>query len=115
MGGSEKRRRSDLKLIKTYDKEQHLLTSAVFGAGLISGILRGPAISIHVDKVESTIKAAGQLADVNRECNLAILELEHLVRAFVFHQKEARANVGGVGSAGDKANLQLVAIGVNAI
>lgn len=87
------------------------VASSVFGTCLVAIVPSHATIGIHGDKVQSSIESAGQSGSVHIECELLILQLEHLVGTIVLHQKQTRANVGS----SDKAQREGIAICARAV
>ena len=76
---------------------------AVLGAGVVAAVLREAAVATHLHKVQRAVQAAGQLAHVHVEGELAVLELEHLVVRVVLHEEHAAADVRAVVPAAARA------------
>lgn len=83
------------------------VASSVLGTCLVALVPLQATIGIHGDKVQSSIESAGQLGSIHIDCELLVLQLEHLVGSFVLHQEQTRANVG----ASDEAQSEGIAVG----
>ena len=82
---------------------------AVRRTGLVAGVLAEPAVGLHLDKVEGTVEAAGELGHVDVERELLVLQLEKAVGAVVFEEVGAGTDVDGVRAVGDEVDLEGVA------
>ena len=87
------------------------VASAVLGTGLVAREARLTAVLIHLNEVEGTVDATRQVGDVDREGELFVLELEHLVVVVILQHVEAGADIGRVLTRGDEVEPQAVSIG----
>lgn len=87
---------------KFEDCRRKILTSSVLGTGSTVTLLG------HRDKVKSAVKTTRQLGKVDVEGELVAHELEHLIVVGILHHVQARANIGGVLSLGDKLQSERV-------
>ena len=54
-------------------------------------------ISIHLNKVDSSVESTRKLGIINIHCEFFILELEHVILVTrLIQQEQSGANVGGV-------------------
>lgn len=83
------------------------VTSSISSSGLVVGVLGCTTISIHLHEVEGAVESAGQVADINIEGELLVLQLEDLVLVLAGQEVQAGANVGGIRTVGDKPAIAL--------
>ena len=70
------------------------VTSTILSTSLVAGEFGHAAIRVHLDKVDGTVEATGELGHVNVERELLVLQLEELVSAVVLEEVDTRADVG---------------------
>jgi hypothetical protein len=82
------------------------IASSVLGTSLVGGVFRFISISRHLNEIESTVKTARHVGDIHIECELLVLELEHLIFLTRWVQKVcSRADVLRVRSLSYKVHL----------
>lgn len=87
------------------------VSGSVLGTSLVVGVLCFTTIRIHLDKVHGTVKTTGELGDIDVECELLVLGLEHLVSDIGgVHQIDTGADVLA-GALGDELMSERVAAG----
>lgn len=87
------------------------VSGSVLGTSLVVGVLGLATIGVHLDKVQGTVKTTGKLGDVDVECELLVLGLEHLVSDIGgVHQIDTGADVLA-GALGDELVSERVAAG----
>ena len=64
------------------------------GTGLVVGEASHTTIGVHLDEVESAVETARKLGHVNVECELLVLQVEHVVGRFILKKVDTRADVG---------------------
>ncbi len=82
--------------------------SSILGASSVGRELGSTAVSRHFDKVKRAIETAGEIGHVHVERELLVLQVEHLIAALVFHEVDARANVGRVRALSDELKSERV-------
>lgn len=70
------------------------VTSSILGTSLVIGELGHTTICVHRDEVKSTVETTREVRHVNIECELLVLQLEHLVLGRARHEVDTRTNVG---------------------
>ena len=70
------------------------VTGTVLGTSLVARVLRHTTILVHLTQVESTVETTGEVRHINVECELLVLQLEHLVLCRTRHEVDTRADVG---------------------
>ena len=91
------------------------ITCSVLGTGLVGRVFGHTTISVHLDEVDSTVQAAGQLRHVDVEGELLVEKVESLVPAVGVHEVDTRTNVLAVGVLGDELQCECVAAGGDTI
>ncbi len=90
------------------------VASTICGTGLVVLVLFRSSVSVHLDEVQSTVQATGQVGDINLEGELLVQQLEHLVLRVTRHHVETRPNIDG-SVVCDEAQCQVTATGFDAI
>ena len=92
------------------------VTGTELGSGLVVGELGHTTVLVHLDEVDSTVKTAREVGDVDVETEFLVHELEHLVVGLVLHEVNTRSDVGasheleseGVATGGDTVSAGVV-------
>lgn len=70
------------------------ITGSVLGTSFVGGVLGKTTIGVHLDEVESAVKATREVGHIDVEGELLILELKHLVCSVTRHEIHTRTDVG---------------------
>mmetsp|Transcript_84610 Transcript_84610/g.236824 ORF Transcript_84610/g.236824 Transcript_84610/m.236824 type:complete len:215 (-) Transcript_84610:12-656(-) len=92
------------------------VSGAILGAG---GVLDAVVVAllVHLDEVDRAVQATPQVTHIHIESELAVLQLEHLVRVLAVHDIQARAKVRRVVPLGHEVQRHAVSAtgGVDAV
>jgi len=91
------------------------VTSSKLGSCLVVGVLGHASISIHANKVKSSVDSAIKLGIVNCECEFLSFELEDLILRFVVQHVHSGSNVLCVLTLGHKVQPESGTSGRNTI
>ena len=81
------------------------------GTGLVVGEASHTTIGVHLDEVESAVETARKLGHVNVECELLVLQVEHVVGRFILKKVDTRADVRAGGGLSDELQREGIAAG----
>lgn len=91
------------------------VTGTVFGTNFVTWVLGHATIARHLDEVQSTVKTARKLADINIEGEFLVVQSEHLVGIFGIQEVDTGSDIGGIWSSGDELEVERVAGGGDTI
>jgi hypothetical protein len=92
------------------------VAGSVFGTSLVAAVFRQTTISVHFYKVDSTVKTAAKVGNINVKSELLVLELEHLVGRVAGHEVDMGADIGarlelereGIARGGDTVRSRVI-------
>lgn len=70
------------------------VTSSVFRAGLVTGMLRLATIRVHLNKIQRSVQSTREFRHINIERKLLVLGLKHLIPGIGrIHQVNSRTDI----------------------